>query len=90
MTYGRQVWRLLAQLVHEPDRGTITNGSASRRLIGTEANSNSLATFNSLAIDLINLTSAGPFLSLSNPLFAISSGVAYQLPSVAVHPHCRL
>lgn len=56
-----QVWRLLAQLVHEPDRGTITNGSASRRLLGSEASSsgNSLATFNSLAIDLINLTSAG-------------------------------
>ncbi len=60
---GLQVWRLLAQLVHEPDRGTVGSGGAARRLIGSDGSSHggsSLATFNSLAIDLINLTSAGP------------------------------
>ncbi|BDA44801.1 probable DDB1- and CUL4-associated factor 1 [Coccomyxa sp. Obi] len=77
-----QVWRLLAQLVHEPDRGTISNGSASRRLIGTEASSssNSLATFNSLAIDLINLTSAG--LGKAGAAAAASDAVAPALHKI--------
>ena len=51
-----QVWRLLAQLVHEPDKRMPGSGLALRRAGETASGSNS---FNLLATQLMNLTSPG-------------------------------
>jgi hypothetical protein len=61
------VWRLLAQLVHEPDKGTLASSAASRRRLAADplSASSSLPNFNSLAMELINLTSAGAMHFLS-------------------------
>lgn len=55
-SHGLQVWRLLAQLVHEPDKRMPGSALAARRAGEASPGSNS---FNRLASQLMNLTSPG-------------------------------
>lgn len=59
------MWRLLAQLVHEPDRRLPGGGALSLRRAGE--NTIGGAFFNRLAIQLMNLTSPGAALRLISP-----------------------
>lgn len=52
----KQVWRLLAQLVHEPDKRMPGSGLALRRAGEAVSGSDS---FNRLATQFMNLTSPG-------------------------------
>ena len=56
MVPSMQVWRLLAQLVHEPDKRMPGSGLALRRAGETASGGNS---FSLLATQLMNLTSPG-------------------------------